>query len=251
MKRTLIVAVICFIMLSVLVSWSWAQGEITSQPATTAAEKEKAGTVFPSLTWGDYKYTFYAIEPSSDIDPQSVIMNWEVPSYSNINWDGANYCHLWIHIEWPENLRPWDYMPLQLIIHTPNGAYHQFGKDCSNSSFLWRRYCRYPSIVGNSTDVIFTLDTQGASIDPNTAWLEVNGVLEVWDWNLFSKDNYVEYVGSYIVTTIDPVTGAVTETSQDAIFTAWQRDGSTYNSFTHLNDIPVWEILNGIAPASQ
>ena len=115
-------------------------------------------------------------------------------------------------------------MPLQLIIHTPGRAYHQFGKDCSNASFLWRRYCRYPSIVGNSTDVIFTMDTNGAPIDPNTAWLEVNGVLEVWDWNLFSWDNIV----------ID-----------EDLQLVWERDGSTYNSITHLADIPLWEILYG------
>jgi hypothetical protein len=227
MKRSLIVAVICMIMLCVLVSWSWAEGETTSQPAATSTEKAAAGPVKPSLTWGDYKYTFYAVEPSSDIDPQSVIMNWEIPSPYNISWDGANYLHFWIHIEWPENLRPWDYMPLQLIVHTPGAAYHQFGKDCSNSSFLWRRQARYPSIVGNSTDVIFTMDTQGAPIDPNTGYLTVNGVLEVWDWTMFSLDNWV--IGE----------------AEDYLYTVWQRDGSTFNSITHLADIPLWEIIYG------
>jgi hypothetical protein len=223
MKRTFIIAVICFIMLSVLVSWSWAQGEQTSQPSTTSTGQTTTKQVQPSLTWGDYKYTFYGVEPSSDIDPQSAIMHWETPSPYNVSWSGANYCHFWIHIEWPENLRPWDYMPLQLIIHTPNGVYHQFGKDCSNASFLWRRYCRYPSIVGNTTDVIFTMDTQGASIDPNTAWLEVNGVLEVWNW---SRYNSIYAPSAY--TDID-----------------WSRRGSTYDSITHLADIPIWEILYG------
>ncbi len=228
MKKSLMVAVISMMILCVLISWSWAEGEDTSQPAVVSAEKEDAGPVKPSLTWGDYKYTFNAVEPSSDIDPQSVIMHWETPSPYNIDWNAANYLHFWIHIEWPENLRPWDYMPLQLIVHTPGSPYHQFGKDCSNSSFLWRRHARYPNIVGNSTDVIFTMDTQGAPISPDTGYLTVNGVLEVWDWRLPSRRNLVTYH------------------QEEGFFVAWQRSGSTYNSITHLADIPLWEIIEGV-----
>jgi len=223
MKRYMLLATVMITAMVLLGGWTWAEGESTLQVAPAAAEAKPAEPVKPTVTWGDYKYTFYAVEPSSDIDPQSVIMHWETPSPYDVNWSAANYCHFYIKIEWPENLRPWDYMPLQLIVHTPSRAYHQFGKDCSNASFLWRRYCRYPSLIGNTTYVIFTMDTQGAPIDPNTAYLEVNGVLEVWDWNRASKLYYPSIERNL----------------------NWSRYGSTYESITHLADIPLWEILYG------
>lgn len=42
----------------------------------------------------------------------------------------------------------------------------------------------------------FPFDTNGASIDPYNAYIEVNGMLEAWDWGLPSK-TYAYHVNPY------------------------------------------------------
>jgi hypothetical protein len=236
MKRIMLITLLCFLMSGLLVGWAWAQGDGESQTPvatqtgeTTAEEQAAQGPVKPNVTWGDYKYTFNSIAPSSDLDPQSVIMNWFTPDLYNANWSAANYVHLYINIDWLTNDRSLDYMPLQLVLHSGGGSFILFGKGCSNSSYLWRRGnhyendlgARYPDHVGDDARLFFTFDTNGAHIDPYSAYVEVKGMLEVWDWDM----NSTLY------------------TDEASYFHHWYRTGSTYFTYTHLANIPLTEIL--------
>lgn len=74
--------------------------------------------------------------------------------------------------------------------------------------------------------LVFTFDTNGAAIDPSTAYIEVNGLLETWDWSLPSKTyTYHHNIYGY---------------SQDL---GWARNGSTYFTATHLADIPLCQVM--------
>jgi hypothetical protein len=218
-------------MCGLLVGWAWAQEgeEVQAEETTTTEEVVVTEPVKPNVDWGDYRYTFTAVGPSSDIDPQSVIKNWFTPDIYNANWSSANYVHLNITIDWLNNDRSLDYMPLQLILHSGGRSFILFGKGCSNSSYLWRRGnhyendvgARYPDHVGDDARVIFTFDTNGAAIDKFSAYIEVKGMLEVWNWEedsiLYTYDAFRDHY--------------------------WYRTGSSYFTYTHLRDIPLMEIL--------
>jgi hypothetical protein len=179
--------------------------------------------------WGDYRYSFTAVAPSSDLDPQSVIMNWFTPDIYNANWSSANYVHLKITIDWLNNDRSLDYMPLQLVLHSGGRSFILFGKANSSQSYLWRRGshygndvgARYPDHVGDDARVIFTFDTNGASIDTSSAYIEVRGILEVWNWGKES----ILYTDE-----------ALTEHH-------WGRLGSSCFTYTHIANINLSEIL--------
>jgi hypothetical protein len=231
MKRVVIIAFLCFLMSGLLVGWAWAQeGEEVQQPAEgTTEEVVVEEPVKPSVMWGDYQYTFTGVAPSSDVDPQSVIINWFSPDLYYANWQHANYVHLRITIDWLTNDRSLDYMPLQLVLHSGGRSFILYGKGCSNSSYLWRRGnhytndigARYPDHVGDDAKLFFTFDTNGAHIDPYSAYIEVKGLLEVWDWSEYS----------------------ILYTDEADYFHGWYRFGSTYFTYTHLRDIPLGEIL--------
>ena len=250
MKRLAVVSLLCILMLSMLmIGWAWAhetppegetpeegQTEETTEEVTeVAVEEEEEVITQPNVMWGDYRYTFNAVFPSADIDPQSVIMNWFTPEIYNANWASANYVHLYINIDWLTNDRSLDYMPLQLVLVCPNGQrYIMFGKACANASYIWRRGnhyqhdlgCRYPDHVGDDARLFFTFDTNGHPIDPNICYIEVKGMLEVWDWGLSSQTytTHNNYYGTY----------------QDL---RWSRNGSTYFTYFHIQNIPLSEIL--------
>ena len=230
MKRIVLIALLCFLMSGLLVGWAWAQEDQTTGEEETATEEVVVQEpVKPNILWGDYKYTFKAVGPSSDLDPQSVIMNWFTPDIYNANWSAANYVHLNITIDWLANERSLDYMPLQLILHSGNRSFILFGKAGASQSYLWRRGnhygndvgARYPDHVGDNARVIFTFDTNGAAIDPYSAYIEVKGMLEVWNWNENSQLYYTEAMADHY----------------------WGRLGSSYFTYTHLVNIPLSEIL--------
>ena len=236
MKRILLIALLCLLLSSLLVGWAWAQEGEGGQPSEGTQSGEAAGEEIavqvppkPSVIWGDYQYTFKGIAPSSDLDPQSAIINWFTPDLYYANWDHANYVHLYITIDWLTNDRSLDYMPLQLVLHSGGRSFILFGKGCSNSSYLWRRGnhyvndlgARYPDHVGDDARVIFTFDTNGAAIDPYSAYVEVKGMLEVWDWDKGSKLYVDEALAEHY----------------------WYRYGSSYFTYTHLANIPLTEIL--------
>jgi hypothetical protein len=233
MKRIVLIALLCFLLSGLLIGWAWAQGSGEGQePEGEQAEAEELVVeepVKPSVMWGDYIYTFRAVGPSADLDPQSVIINWFSPSIYNANWSAANYVHLNMTVDWVTNDRPLDYMPLQLILHSGGRSFILFGKAGSSESYLWRRGnhygndvgARYPNHVGDDARLFFTFHTRGAAIDPHSAYIEVRGMLEVWDWNKRSK-LYVD------------------RASADHY---WYRYGSSYFTYTHLADIPLRDIL--------
>ena len=233
MKRIMLIALLCFLLSGLLVGWAWAQGDQppvgTQTGETTTEEPAVQGPVKPNVMWGDYKYTFNGVAPSSDIDPQSVIMNWFTPDLYNANWSAANYVHLYINIDWLTNDRSLDYMPLQLILHSGGSSFILFGKANSSQSYLWRRGnhtpndlgVRYPDHPGDDAKVIFTFDTNGASIDINSAYIEVRGILEVWDWDLDS----------------------ILYTDEALEFHFWYRTGSSYFTYTHLPNINLKDIM--------
>ena len=230
MKRVVIIAFLCFLMSGLLIGWAWAQeGEEVQQPAEETAEEVVEEPVKPSVMWGDYQYTFTGVAPSSDVDPQSVIINWFSPDLYYANWQHANYVHLRITIDWLNNDRALDYMPLQLVLHSGGRSFILYGKGCSNSSYLWRRGnhythdlgARYPDHVGDNARLFFTFDTNGAHIDPYSAYIEVQGMLEVWDWS----DDSILY------------------TDEASRFHGWYRYGSSYFTYTHITNIPLTEIL--------
>jgi len=243
MKRVTVVALLCILMLSMLmIGWSWAQEapqengpqeEAKTEEAAEEAEEIEEIT-YPNVMWGDYRYTFTTIFPSADLDPQSVIMNWFTPSLYDTTWSSANYVHLYITIDWLTNDRPLDYMPLQLTLVCNGRRYILFGKSCANASYIWRRGnhyqhdlgCRYPDHVGDDARLFFTFDTNGAAIDPNTAYIEVQGMLEVWDWSKSSElyTTHYNYYGTY----------------QDL---RWSRNGSSYFTYTPITNIPLRDIL--------
>ncbi len=238
MKRFLIITLLCFLLLAMLMGWSWAQeGEKAGETAKTGTGEEQEGPAEPTkphVTWGDYRYIFRNAVPSSDVDPQSVMIDVLSPGAYNSAWSGANYVHLYLTVEWLTNDRPLDYMPLQLVLHSGGRSYILYGKGSSYSSYLWRRGnhdhhdlgARYPDRPGGSTRLIFTFDTNGAAIDPATSYIEVNGLLEVWDWGLPSK-TYTYHVNPYGY-------------AQDP---GWTRNGSGYFTTTHLADIPLSQIM--------
>lgn len=233
MKRIVIIAFLCFLMSGLLVGWAWAQeGEEGQQPGETQATTEEVVVeepAKPSESWGDYGYTFTGVAPSSDVDPQSVIINWFSPDLYYANWEHANYVHLRITIDWLTNDRSLDYMPLQLVLHSGGRSFILYGKGCSNSSYLWRRGshytndlgARYPDHVGDDAKVIFTFDTNGAAIDPYSAYIEVQGMLEMWNWGLDS----------------------ILYTYEAGDKHYWARKGSSYFTYTHIRNIPLTEIL--------
>ena len=232
MKRALIIAFLCFLMSGLLVGWAWAQEGEEGQQAEEIETTEEVvieEPAKPSVMWGDYQYTFTAVAPSSDVDPQSVIINWFSPDIYYANWQHANYVHLRITIDWLTNDRSLDYMPLQLVLHSGGRSFILYGKGCSNSSYLWRRGnhytndvgARYPDHVGDNAKLIFTFDTNGANIDPHSAYIEVKGMLEVWDW------------GEYSILYAD----------EAAFWHGWFRLGSTDFTYTNIRNIPLTEIL--------
>ncbi len=230
MKRVVIIAFLCFLMSGLLVGWAWAQeGEEVQQPAEETTEEVVEEPVKPSVMWGDYQYTFTGVAPSADVDPQSVIINWFSPDLYYANWQHANYVHLRITVDWLNNDRSLDYMPLQLVLHSGGRSFILYGKGCSNSSYLWRRGnhytndlgARYPDHVGDDAKVLFTFDTNGANIDPYSAYIEVKGMLEVWDWD---KDS-------------------ILYTDEASYFHGWYRYGSSYFTYTPIRNIPLTEIL--------
>jgi hypothetical protein len=232
MKRILLIALLCFLMSGLLIGWAWAQGEetqTTEGEQTTTEEVVVEEPVKPNILWGDYKYTFTAVGPSSDLDPQSVIMNWFTPDIYNANWSSANYVHLNITIDWLANERSLDYMPLQLVLHSGSRSFILFGKANSSQSYLWRRGnhygndvgARYPDHVGDDARVIFTFDTNGAAIDMSSAYIEVRGMLEVWNWDEDSVLYYDQAMANHY----------------------WGRFGSSYFTYTHLVNIPLMDIL--------
>jgi hypothetical protein len=228
-----IIALLCLLLSSLLIGWAWAQGEqggTTKEQAQTQNEEpvvqepEK-----PNVVWGDYKYSFLSAAPSSDIDPQSTIMNWFTPDLYYANWDHANYVHLYMSIDWLTNDRSLDYMPLQLILHNKGSSYLLFGKGYRSQSYLWRggsQYvndtgARYPDHLGGKVRLFYTFDTNGARIDPFSAYVEVQGMLQVWDWQLPSiLYNYEAMADHY-----------------------WYRNGSSYYTYTPLANIPLSQIL--------
>ena len=86
--------------------------------------------------------------------------------------------HLNITIDWLNNDRSLDYMPLQLVLHSGGRSFILFGKANRSQSYLWRcgnHYgndvgARYPDHVGDDARVIFTFDTNGAAIDMSSAY---------------------------------------------------------------------------------
>lgn len=230
MKRLVLIALLCFLMSGLLVGWAWGQeGQTTGEEQAATEEVVVEEPVKPNILWGDYRYTFNAVGPSSDLDPQSVIMNWFTPDIYNANWSAANYVHLNIAIEWLGNERSLDYMPLQLILHSGGRSFILFGKAGTSQSYLWRRGnhygndvgARYPDHVGDDARVIFTFDTNGAAIDPYSAYVEVKGMLEVWNWGEESILYYDEAMADHY----------------------WGRFGSSYFTYTHLVDIPLRDIM--------
>lgn len=241
MRKIALIALLSLLLVALLMGWCWAQGEETGQAGETAQEGETAEAMAaqeptkPHVTWGDYRYIFRNVDPSADLDPQSVIMNWYTPDLYNANWSKANYVHLYLTVQWLTNERSLDYMPLQLILHSGGRSYILFGKGSSKGSYLWRRGnhyqndlgARYPDHVGGDVNLFFTFDTNGASIDPNSAYIEVNGMLEVWSWPL-SSNLYTTHVNIYNYQHPDLL---------------WHRYGSSSYVYTHLADIPLRDIL--------
>ncbi len=233
MKRIMFIALLCFLMSGLLVGWAWAQGEqppAGAETAETAAEEVVQGPVKPNFMWGDYKYTLRGVSPSSDIDPQSVIMNWFTPDLYNANWSAANYVHLYISIDWLTNDRSLDYMPVQFILRSGGRSFILFGKANSSQSYLWRRGnhyendvgARYPDHPGDDAKVFFTFDTNGAAIDVNSAYIEVRGILEVWNWDLDS----------------------ILYTNEADYFHHWHRPGSSYFTYTNIANMNLRDILS-------
>ena len=235
MRKIALIALLSLLLVALLMGWCWAQGEQTGQAGETAQEGETAEVgaaqepTKPHVTWGDYRYIFRNVDPSADLDPQSAIMNWYTPDPYNADWSKANYVHLNLTVEWLTNERPLDYMPLQLILHSGGRSFILFGKNNATQSYLWRRGnhygndvgARYPDHVGDDARVIFTFDTNGAAIDPYNSYIEVRGILEVWDWNSRSQLYVDEALGDHY----------------------WYRYGSSYFTYTPLGSIPLAELL--------
>jgi hypothetical protein len=242
MKRVAIIALLCCILSTGLIGLAWAQGGQEKQAQTTTqAQQPAAEPQPPYVDWGDYRYIFTGIAPSSDLDPQSMIMNWFNPSLYDNNWDHANYVHLAITIQWWNNDRSLDFTPLQLILNSNGSRYILFGKGSSWQSYLWREGSHYRNDLGapypdhlhGESKIFFTFATHGAKIDPNTAYLEVQGMQEVWDWG----ENSQLYVNKNLP-----------EFSGDEEYHGWTRPGSAYFTFTRLPNVPLTTILN---PPSQ
>jgi hypothetical protein len=242
MKRVTIIALLCIVLSTLLVGLAWAQGGQEGQAQAATEEQQPADEAHPKyVDWGDYRYIFTGVAPSSDLDPQSAIMNYFHPKLDDNNWDHANYVHLAITIEWWNNDRPLDFMPLQLVLHNGGSSYILFGKANTKQSYVWRggsQYAndlgvRYPDHVYDNSKIFFTFNTHGAKIDPNTAYVEVVGMLDVWNWRANSK--------LYVDKNLPEFTG-------DTEYHDWIRYGSTYFTFTPLMQVRLADILN--PPAS-
>ncbi len=243
MKRITMIALLCLVLSSLLIGLAFAQGTQESQPATTSSDQQQPAPPAkqPHVDWGDYRYIFTNVGPSSDLDPQSTIVNWFHPSLYDANWEHANYVHLAITIEWWNNDRPTDFMPLQLVLHSGGSSYILFGKGSTKKSYLWRGGshdandlgARYPDQLNGDTKLYFTFSTHGAKIDPATAYIEMQGMLEVWDWSQKSQ--------LYVSKNLPQFTG-------DTTYHGWVRYGSSYFTFTPLPQVKLADILN---PPSQ
>ncbi len=237
MKKVMVICLLCALLVAMLMGWSWAQGNEKGEKTTEKAEgveQEVPEPTKPHVTWGDYRYVFDNVVPSTDLDPQSVIMDCCSPLTSEAGWQGANYVHLYITVQWMTNDRPLDYMPLQLVLHSGGRSYILFGKGSASGSYLWRRGnhylndtgAHYPDYMGGEAKLFFTFDTNGAAIDPSTSYIEVNGLLEVWDWSEASRlYTYHENIYGYVT----PL--------------PWHRHGSSRFTSTHLADISLSQIL--------
>ncbi len=234
----------------------------TSGPRVDAAVQPPAAsgpTVKPQVTWGDYRYTFTNVVPSDDLDPQSTIINDYRGLEGHSSFSSANFVHLYMTIEWPTNLNvepPGSFTPLQLKLHTNAGTFWLFGKDCISDSFVWRPLVRYPSYPnGPATKIFFTFNTHGASIDCSTAYIEVIGLQQVVDMDLFDLNNswlrtHFEYQRSG--TTLDTLTtmSSFLQPTLDIL----PNFGTTEYSHTPLENIPLSSIIScpgGIVPTTD
>jgi hypothetical protein len=239
MKRIAFPVLLYFLLFCLLMGFTRAEGEQTGPTGeatgTGSEQVETQQPQKPSVTWGDYKYIFTSAEPSDDVDPQSILIYEHSPARGNSTWSGANYVHLYITIEWLQNsplsktasiddpritYQYPDYMPLQIVLRSGSRSYILYGKNCSNSSYLWRSVNRYPSLVGGKAKVIFTIDTNGAAIDPNIAYLSISGMAEIFD---------IEKLGDLYAF----------ENTKD-----YGRSGTSYHTYTHLTDIPISQITS-------
>ncbi|MHB8780870.1 MAG: hypothetical protein ACYC55_05755 [Candidatus Geothermincolia bacterium] len=189
MRRLIVSIVLTLVLGLTFIGFAWAAGS-AEQADIQAQQQPQQPTPppDPTVTWGDYKYTFTDIVPSDDLDPQSAIVNNYRGLAGHNTFSSANYVHLYMTIEWPTNERATQYMPLQLRLVSGGSAYRIFGRDYVVNSVAWRTVVRYPDYPGAPGVRIFcTFDTRGAAIDPATAYVEVVGLQEVWDDSLGSQ----------------------------------------------------------------
>ncbi len=211
---------------------------------TQTAQAATATTTKPSVTWGDYKYTFTNVVPSDDLDPQSTIIDDYRGLRGHDTFGSANFVHLYITIEWPTNSNiepPASFTPLQLKLHTPRGTFWLFGKDCANDSFIWRPLVRYPAYSGGpATKIFFTFSTRGAAIDVANSYVEVIGLQQVVNMNL-TDQNY-SWARTHFEYQRQGRT-ATTNLTQPA-FDLLPNFGTTQYAATPLVNIPLGEITD-------
>jgi len=243
-KKALITGILFLVLMATFVGLPLASRLPRVAAETQTAQATTAAPAGPSISWGDYKYTFTNIVPSDDLDPQSVIINDYRGLQGHDAFSSANFVHLYITIEWPTSSNiepPGSFTPLQLKLHTNCGTFWLFGKDAAKDSFIWRPLVRYPNYSGGpATKIFFTFNTRGAAIDPASAYVEVVGLQQVVnrslaDLNYSWQRTHFEYrrVGS------TAVTGNFTTPSMatDPNF------GTTQYSSTPLLNIPISTII--------